>query len=242
MSKYQWVRFLPTTLASAVLLTFSQVAASAPVLINGDFESGSLSGWVVSDQAGGSGSWYASVPGAATPISGSGTSAAGGAPHGTTYAVSDQTGPGSHVLAQAFTIGASSSVVLTWDMFINNYASVTTGTGLDFTVSPTQIGRVDILTSVAGLFDVGAGVLQTCFLGGAPGGTPNSFATNTCDITGSVGSGGTFQLRFAETDNQLFFNMGIDNVSVDATSVPEPGTLALIGLALAGLRLSRRRQ
>jgi hypothetical protein len=228
-------------LAIALLIAIVRPAAGA-LLTNGDFEAGSLAGWTVTDQASGSGSWFAAVPGTPTPLSGIPTSAAGGSPHGTTYAVSDQNDPGSHALRQSFTVGPSSSVILTWDMFINNSDGLPTGTGLNFQVSPTQVGRVDILSSIAGAFDVGAGVLDNCFLGGAPGGMPNNFATFSCNITTAVGGGGTFQLRFAETDNQGSFNMGIDNVSISATQAPEPATLVLLGLGLAGLGFIRRRK
>jgi len=50
---------------------------------------------------------------------------------------------------------------------------------------------------------------------------------------------GTYQLRFAETDNQSFFQQAIDNVVVDA--VAEPGTVALMLLGVAGIALGKRR-
>jgi hypothetical protein len=57
-----------------------------------------------------------------------------------------------------------------------------------------------------------------------------------------VGAGGTFQLRFAETDNQLFLNMGVDNAGIDyapATILPEPTSLSLGFLGLAGFAVRR---
>ena len=101
---------------------------------------------------------------------------------------------------------------------------------------------VDILSSAAGAFDTSGGVLANLYLGSDNTITnPNPFATYTIDITSIVGAGGNFQLRFAESDNQGFFHQGVDNVSLTADSViPEPSSIALVGLALWGLRFGRR--
>jgi len=46
---------------------------------------------------------------------------------------------------------------------------------------------------------------------------------------------GTYQIRFAETDNVLFFQQGVDNASINLGAVPEPSTWAMMILAFAGM-------
>ncbi|RYD32757.1 MAG: VPDSG-CTERM sorting domain-containing protein [Verrucomicrobiaceae bacterium] len=231
--------------ASVCLLTLCPEARAAQLLVNGGFESGSLAGWTVEDQAGGSGSFFVSTPGASTPLSGFPT--AGSAANGSFYAVTDQTGPGTHALLQSFTVEpGASSVTLSFDMFVNDSTgnSIVDPAGLDFNAFPNQHARVDILSAGAGAFDTGAGVLGNFYLGSDGSGAPHDFTSYSFDITGLVGAGGDFQLRFAEVDNQGFFNHGVDNASIVTSAVngvPDGGsTLALFGLAAGGLAAARR--
>jgi len=224
----------------ATLLAATQAASAVPLLQNGGFEAG-LANWTVTDLADGSGSWFASSD-TATPLS---PNATVGPASGLAYGVSDQTGPGTHALTQAFTVASNASLVmLTFDMFVNSYADfIANGGVLDHRGDPAQFARVDLLAAGADPFDTGAGVLHNFYLGVDAVGSVNAYTPYSFDITALVSAGGTYQLRFAETDNQTFLNMGVDNVGVDAQfAVPEPGSLALVALGMAGLPLARRRR
>ena len=58
------MKFAPIHTLRFMVASLGLLAASAhaSVLINGDFETGSLSGWTITNQAGGSGNWYRILP------------------------------------------------------------------------------------------------------------------------------------------------------------------------------------
>jgi hypothetical protein len=221
-------------LLSMAALSTAQVRG-ANLIVNGDFEAGSFAGWTEVDQAGGNGSWFISTPGANSPMSGYPT--APNALGGTNYAVSDQGGPGCHVLLQSFTLASATTLTLSYQMFVDSQdGSFNTGT-LDYTGGPNEFGRVDLLTGTATPFSTaGADVLQTFYAGNDPqANNPNPYTTYSYNLSLAAG---TYQLRFGEVDNQLYFQMGVDNVSL----VPEPTTLALVGLSGLSLLLFRRQR
>ena len=234
--------------ASAVLgflaLFIVQSASASQLLTNGDFETGTFASWTVLNSSFGdpAGSWFIDTPGTTRPVSGIPTLATGGIPHGNFYAVSDQISFGSHVLLQTFNVPVGdTSVILTWDMFVNNYADSEVCC-LPVLAAGDQIAKVDILTATASAFNDSGGVLQNCFVGAPPGFNPHPFASFACDITNAVSGGGTFQLRFGEADFAGNLNMGIDNVALNAVAVPEPISLLLLSIGLAGFAALRRTQ
>lgn len=232
-------------LALAVAAITGPLAAhGVELLVNGDFEAGNFTGWTALAQANSNGALSISNPGAASPVSGFPT--AFNPLGGRYYAITDQGGPGAYALSQAFSVSPSAtSVILSFQMFANDQSGVgpiVDPAGLDFTAGPNQHVRVDLLTGAASPFDTGAGVLGNFYLGVDPfASNPNPYTSYSFDISALVAGGGTFQIRFGEVDNQLFLQMGVDNVSV-TQDVPEPGSLALLGLGLAGLGFVRRRR
>jgi hypothetical protein len=219
---------------------FAIILASSPgfadqLIQNGGFETGTLAGWTVTNQAGGSGSWFA-ASGTTAPLSGEHTA---GPASGSNYALSDQTGPGAHSLIQSFTL-TGGSAVLSFDMFVNDWdGGPYCGNGLSYTSGTAECGRVDILTPTASAFDTGAGVVENLYKGAdSPLGTSHGYTLYTFDLSGLAP--GTYQLRFAEADNQNFFNMGVDNVSLVTT--PEPTSLLLVGTGLlSAVGVARRK-
>jgi hypothetical protein len=153
--------------------------------------------------------------------------------------MTDQSGPGSYALLQSFTVDPASIVTLSFDLFVNNLASgFFTPDSLDFNTIPNQQARVDILTAGAGAFDLGSSVVDNVL---TPTENSPGYVHYSFDLTNALGDGGTFQIRFAEVDNQFYFNLGVDNVSIQASPsvVPEPrswGMLAVILLGLGGMR------
>jgi hypothetical protein len=224
---------------------------------NGGFETGDFSGWTVTDQALGSGTFFINAnDGSAAPLSGVGGALAINPGGGGFFALSDQTGPGTHALTQSLLapIGTS-SLMFSFDMFMNDFSGGLNPTvdpgGLDYTVGATnQHARIDILTATAAALSTAPADIITSILAPVPapaisGGINPWVSSGLIDLSAFISAGDSFQVRFAETDNSGFLTLAVDNVSVIAdvtrtTPVPLPATLWLFGAALAGLGLQRR--
>jgi hypothetical protein len=230
----------------AALIQVTAPCSAAEILVNGNFETGNFAGWSVANQAGGSGNFFVDAVGSTTPAVGFLT--AGNGSGGAFYAVSDTTGPGTHAILQSFSIASNSIVQLSFQMFANNQAGVTTvnPAGLDFTANPNQHARVDILTAGASALSTNPlDIITTLYLGADAGPNPHAFSNYSFDLTALLGGGGNFQIRFGQVDNQGQFNLGVDNVSLDVTSAPEPASMLawglIAGIGAVGYRLRKRK-
>ena len=241
----------PIVITGLILLLAAPIAQAAELIQNGGFEdngglgSGTFAGWTVYTQPG-SGGVLDVQTGTQSPLRGVTVEAP---PEGSFAAMTDQNSRGAYVLYQDITVPADAATVsFSAQVYINSAASdfVSPAT-LDYTAGPNQQFRVDIVDPTAGPQDLGAAVLENLFLTSPGDPTLQPYQTLTADLSAYAGQ--TVRVRFAETDNQLFFNAGIDAVSVrttsDARSIPTTGfwagiTLSLM-IGLAGLAGMRRR-
>lgn len=208
------LRLLPMAVMATLALTSIQAALAVPLLINGGFETGDLTGWTATSL--GDGDHSLSVEsGNKTPISSHPTV---GPASGVYYAVSDQSGPSVNTLTQSFLVPAgATSVHLSYRMFANNYGGgvIVNPGGLNYTLFPNQHARVDLLTASASTFNTTTGVIKNLYLGADSAVNPNPYTSYFFDLTGLVTPGNSYQLRFAEVDNQGYLNLGVDDVNID---------------------------
>ena len=231
------LKFLGAVFAFAIYSAGDPSKAVTQLITNGDFETGTYAGWTRSDQLGSDGTAFI------VPNNG-GNGPSSGLPYQLNatgdqwFSMTDSGGPGSHSLTQAFTIpNPGATVNYSFQMFANNWAGVDFNNGRDFS-TPTLVQNavVDIITGsdpftttdiVAILFGPGSDL---------PGENPNPWTTYTGTLFLAPG---TYQIRFAETDNVFFFNQGVDNVSlsIGAEVVPLPAALPLFATGLGALGL-----
>lgn len=236
----------PLLCTALLMLALARPAPSQQLLTNGNFETGTFSGWTLADQLNpadmqNQDHFYLSAPGTTTPaVDGITFTTAPNPAGGKFYAISTGDFPGAHALLQNFTVPQNAAkVTLSFQMFVNDqsgFGPVLDPTGLDYTTGGTfndnQHARVDILTTSAGdLSTAPADIVENLYLGvDNPGGNlPNPYLNYTFNLTAFLTPGQSYRLRFAEVDNLSALNVGVDNVSLTAseTAVPEPGLGAL---------------
>jgi len=234
-------------LACAACLGFAAASqASASTIVNGGFEAGFAS-WTRVDQLGSEGT-FALQSGLASPVNADPVPAP---PSGARAAMSDGAGPGSHVLYQDF-VATAGAQTLSFDLFVGNRSDrFATPASLDFALTNTngaltlnQQVRVDLLRAGADPFSVAAAdVLLPLY--GSQVGDPlvSGYRTLASGVGAVLGAhtGELLRLRFAETDNVAQMQLGVDNVAITVSAVPEPASTALLGVGLAALLAHRRR-
>ncbi|MCH8991517.1 MAG: hypothetical protein IIA44_07175, partial [Acidobacteria bacterium] len=171
----------------------TSTTAGGCLLVNNDFESGTLAGWTQINS--GSGSWVIN-DGTLDPSGPDGPLPPCG---GSFSAITIQTGPGVHTLYQDVTIpGSATTARLDWTDMIRNHAGTFSDPNQEFRVEAWNPADNSVLTS---LFSTN------------PGDTPIQNCTSRCaDISSFIGQ--TIQVAFTEEDNLFFFNVHLDDVCI----------------------------
>jgi hypothetical protein len=161
---------------------------------------------------------------------------------------SESGAPDSYVAANFLNAGAGA--ISNW--LILPELSFFDGDSLSFFTRSSGVlpDRLEVRFSAGVGADVGAtaasvGTFTTLFLTLNPalndGGYPSDWTQYTLNLGALDGLSGRLAFRYTIDDNLVNGDyIGIDTVSVNR--VPEPGTLALVGLGLAGMIARRRRQ
>jgi hypothetical protein len=207
MRKFTRVR--RAVVASALGAFVLATGAGAAVVANGNFETGDFTGWTKANT--GSGDWFV-YTGTSSPLVGLPIAPP---PEGTYAAVTDMPGPGSHILYQDVALEPGHSHMLSFILYYENRAGVFFSPDtLSTSAGPNQQYRVDIMDPAAPVDSVSTGVLATVFRT-MPGDPPSKpYTPMAFDLSPYAGQ--TVRLRFAEVDNQFFFNASADNVRVDS--------------------------
>ena len=217
----------------SVFLLFA-APASAATVTNGGFEAApDFTGWTVFNQASGSGNWFV-YSGTLSPVNAFTVAAP---PEGMKAAITDTSGPGSHVLYQDVALEPGVKHRLDFTIYYNNQAGVFSDpASLDYTVTPNQQYRVDIMKPSAPVQSVAAGDVLANVFGTHPG-DPAPLAPTAKSFDLSPFAGQTVRIRFAEVDNQGFFNASVDAVSIASGPVfSSPPTIS--GSAVNGQTLT----
>lgn len=222
--------------AAAALACGFCLPAQAVAISNGGFELG-FSGWTRVDQVGSDGT-FALQTGTASPVN---LDPVPAPPQGSTAAMTDAQGPGSHVLYQDFTVsGPVGPTTLNFSLFSGNRDSeFFVPSTLDFaTPALNQQARVDILAGGTDPFSVtAADVLLNAYQTLPGDALVSGYTSFSVDVAALLNAhvGETLRLRFAEVDNVFTFQFGVDNVGFanPVSTLAEPsGDALLISLLL----------
>lgn len=192
--------------------------ASANLVVNGDFETGTLSGWHTKNEPSGTGSWFA-YSGTEDPLGGPATVPP--PPQGNFAAIASQSNPGAHILYQDVALGAGPHELSLIAYYESLSPIVSPETLSPFEEEQNQQYRIDVLKPAAPLTtvnpeDIIATLLHT------EAGDPETLEPETLTADLSAYAGQTVRLRMAETDNVSPFHAGVDAVSISGSAPPPP--------------------
>jgi hypothetical protein len=216
----------------AAVLHAPLLSAEMNRVVNGGFETGDFTGWTVVNSGLGQ---FSVLSGTTAPSSGSAIPAP---PGGAFASVSDQPGPGAHILYQDVRMPTYTPIHFSVLLYYNNQADLWADNGtLSEVGDPNQQLRIDIMDPNAPVDDVGAGVWMNIIEPAGDDPFETGYQRITADLSAFAGQ--TVRLRFSEVSNQFFMNMAIDEVRVwSYVPIPVNHPLALLVLLLGTMFLA----
>jgi hypothetical protein len=194
------------------LFLFPSTRAQAQcTFTNGDFETGTMTGWTVHTRTIGTANWY-NYTGTLSPQTNHPISAP---PQGTRAAVTDHSDQTTHALFQDFTLPAGQSGTLSFYVAYNNTLSnfITLNT-LDY--AGNQHARIDLIKTTAGNESIAASDVYVKLFQTKPGDPLTMTPTlMTYDVSGFAGV--TTRLRFAAAVGISWLQFAVDNVCLSTT-------------------------
>lgn len=214
------LQILFATCVTAGLLLVGAASAVGATIVNGDFETGTLSGWqVVNDPPppGESGSWFAY---SGTKVTSFFEPTVPPPPAGTFAAITNQGGPGTHILYQDVALEPYYSHQLSLYAYYRSFNDTMTAPGtlvVEGESGPAnQQYRIDVLNPAAPINSMNAQDILATVFATSTGSPPELGATAyTADLTRFGGQ--TVRLRFAEADNRGNLFAGADSVAIAST-------------------------
>lgn len=221
------------TLSLAVLLVLlAPSGATAATVVNGDFESGTLTGWHVRQPIY-AGNWFA-YKGTNAPIGNQrGAAPVQAPPQGVYAAISDEANPDSLILYQDVALEAGYSHRLSLLAYYNSYEPIAVPAPDTLSVDDEVLGgqsnqqyRIDVIRPGAPIGSLDpTDILRTLFR--TKPGDPVKLAPTTMTADLSQFAGQTVRLRIANAVHEEVFNAGVDAVSISSTASgqsPPPGS------------------
>lgn len=219
------------SLAAALAVLAIPSDANAATVVNGGFESGTLSGWRL-HRVTGAGNWFA-YTGTAAPIGQrrkpKPADPVQPPPQGSHAAISDQANPDTLILYQDVALEPGLVHRLSLLAYYDSYEPIAVPTPDTLSVDDGVLGkqrnqqfRIDVMRPEAPLESVAPGdILRTVFA--TRRGAPRSMGPTRLNADLSAFAGQTVRLRIANAVHEEVFNAGVDAVSIDTTR-PGRGT------------------
>ena len=229
------LKFLPASARRVAVLSSIAVClallgpspAGAATVVNGDFETGNLSGWQVNDSNPG-GTWMAYTGSSVKfplvielPEEEEITIPVPAPPQGSWGAITVQGGPGRHILYQDVALEPYYTHQLSLTAYYASNAPLVAQGNLDpgglmEEGPPNQQYRIDVMKPSAALDSLAPGDILATVFAAKTGDSASMGATSfSADLTPFAGQ--TVRLRMVEVDNQGPFNAGVDAVSILST-------------------------